>query len=98
MKIKHDKVIKKAAALKYEPFSDRAPKVVAAGRGEAAENILKKALEHDVPVHKDPSLADVLSIISPGYEIPPDLYEVVAEVLVFISQMDRDYGEKYRNI
>ena len=46
---------------------------------------------------KDPELAAMLSQLSTGDEIPPVLYEVVANVLIFVSDMDRNYGSKIRS-
>lgn len=80
--------IKQAIALEYDP-SEEAPRVVASGRGILAERILEKAKEEKVPVHKDDKLADTLSRLEIGDMIPPELYEVVAEILVFVDQMDR---------
>ena len=78
---------KRAAALKYTP-SDAAPKVIAKGKGITAENILKKADEEYIPVYKDAKLAEELTQLDLDVNIPPDLYEVVAQVLVFISDLD----------
>lgn len=89
------KKIKKAAALKYEPGKDTAPRVIAAGRGEAAENIIEQAGEHQVPLHKNESLAETLSLMKLGQEIPRELYDIVAEILVFVSKIDSEYGESY---
>ena len=80
--------IKQAIALEYHP-SEEAPKVIAAGKGKLAERILEKAVEENVPVHKDSALADTLSRLEIGELIPPELYEVVAEILVFVDQMDK---------
>ena len=79
---------KQAIALEYDPTQD-APKVVASGRGLLAERILKKAKEANVPIHKDTKLADTLSRLEIGEMIPPELYEVVAEILVFVDAMDK---------
>jgi flagellar biosynthesis protein len=87
--------IKQAAALKYSPGENNAPVIVALGKGETADNMVKIAKENKVPVHEDEGLAQTLGKMRIGDEIPPDLYEVVAEILVFISQMDKSYGEKY---
>ncbi len=84
---KKDK-IKKATALAYQPGVDRSPKIVATGRGEIAEKIIETAKEAAVPVYEDAHLADVLSTLKIGTEIPEELYEVVAEVLAFISRVD----------
>ncbi len=80
--------LKQAIALEYDPMDD-APKVVASGRGLLAERIIERAKEADVPVHRDDSLANTLSRLDIGDMIPPELYEVVAEILVFVDAMDK---------
>ena len=77
-----------AIALDFDPEFD-APKVIASGKGALAEKIIEEAREHNVPVHKDTKLADTLSRLEIGDTIPPELYEVVAEILVFVDQVDR---------
>ena len=79
---------KQAVALSYDPDDD-APKVVATGKGALAEKIIEEAKQAKVPVHKDSKLADTLSRLEIGELIPPELYEVVSEILVFVDQMDR---------
>ncbi len=79
---------KTAVALSYE-LGDEAPKVVASGRGYLAEKIIEKAKESDVPLHKDSKLAGTLSKLEIGECIPPQLYEVVAEILVFVDRVDK---------
>lgn len=79
---------KTAVALEYEP-GDKAPKVVATGQGYLAEKIIDVAKEAEVPVHKDAKLARSLSILDIGEYIPPELYSIVAEVLVFVDNMER---------
>ena len=80
--------IKQAIALSYDPDDD-APKVIASGKGALAERIIEKAQEADVPVHRDDKLADTLSRLEIGELIPPELYEVVAEILLFVDTMDK---------
>ncbi len=77
-----------AVALEYDPV-DSAPKVIASGTGRIADKIIEKAKEAKVPVHKDSKLADTLSRLEIGEMIPPELYEVVAEILVFVDAMDK---------
>ncbi len=79
---------KQAIALSYDPGDD-APKVVASGRGLLADKIIEKAQEFDVPIHRDDKLADTLSRLEIGEMIPPELYEVVAEILIFVDSMDK---------
>ncbi len=82
------KKITKAVALKYN-ISDTAPSVMAKGSGFVAEKILEKAKSADLPVYKDASLVEELSKIDIGSNIPPELYEVVAQILLFISNLDK---------
>jgi flagellar biosynthesis protein len=79
---------KTAVALEYEA-GDQAPKVIATGQGVLADKIIEVAKEADVPIHKDAKLARSLSILDIGEYIPPELYSIVAEVLVFVDSMDR---------
>lgn len=85
---KEKEKIKTAVALAYDPEGD-APKVIASGKGALAEKIIEKAKESNVAVHKDDKLADTLSKLEIGEMIPPELYEVVAEILVFVDAMDK---------
>lgn len=80
--------LKQAIALEYDPEDD-APRVIASGRGALAERIIEKARESNVPVHRDDKLADTLSKLDIGDMIPPELYEVVAEILIFVDSMDK---------
>ncbi len=79
---------KQAVALAYNP-GERAPKIIAKGKGHVADKILDKAKEENIPIHQDEKLAESLSNIELGDYIPPELYEVVAEVLVYVDDMDR---------
>lgn len=85
---KDDKKVKQAVAIEYDP-TDMAPKIVATGKGKVAEKIIEKAKESDVPVHEDAKLAGTLSKLDIGDYIPPELYEVVAEILVFVDRMEK---------
>ena len=87
---------KRAAAIKYDPDENDAPILAAFGEGNIAEKIVGIAKESGIPVIPDPSLASMLAKISVGDEIPEELYEAVAKVLVFVSEIDRGYGEKVR--
>lgn len=79
---------KKAAAIKYDPGTD-APEVIAKGKGIVADNIIDKAAEHALPVYKDEKLVDELTKLDIGDSIPTELYTVVAEILVFVTDLDK---------
>lgn len=89
--------LKKAVALRYTPNKNAAPKVVAKGKGRVAESILQKAVEAGVPVQEDASLVEVLSKLDLDQEIPPELYQLVAEILSFIYRSDRKAREWRRH-
>ncbi len=76
-----------AAALQYDAEKDRAPRVVAVGKGKVAAQILALARENNVPIYDDPNLTAALSAVNPGDEIPPELYLVVAKVLAYIYRV-----------
>lgn len=76
--------MKKAVALKYEKEKSAAPKVVAKGKGAVAQNIIKIAQEHELPIKKDADLVELLSKIEIDKEIPPNLYKAVAQIFSFI--------------
>ena len=79
---------KKAVALMYEPGS-QAPQVVASGKGLVADKIIETAKQSDVPLYKDTNLAETLLNLDIGDCIPPALYGVVAEILVYVDKMDK---------
>lgn len=85
MQRKKDRV---ATALKYNSSEQVAPKVIARGVGYVADAILSKGKENDIPVYKDEKLSQQLYNLSVGEEIPEELYELVAEVLIFIAKLD----------
>lgn len=80
-------IIKKAAALSYKEGED-APKVTAFGKGEIAERIIKTAQENDVPLYENADLVTTLLQLDLGQEIPRELFNVVAEILVFVSSIE----------
>ena len=83
---------KTAVAVAYNP-GEVAPKILAVGKGEVAERIIETAKENDAPFYQDNKLAETLSRLQIGDTIPPELYEVVAEILVFVDDMDRMKGK-----
>lgn len=85
-----------AIALKYKAIEDKAPKIVAKGKGVVATKIIKKAEDNNVVIHKDSKLVKELSGIDIGNEIPIELYEVVAGILAFVYELDeeKEYNEE----
>jgi flagellar biosynthesis protein len=80
---------KTAAALRYSPVDgDTAPRVVASGQGYVAEEILRIAREHDIPLREDPELAGALAALDVGSTIPPELFRAVAEIIAFVYRLN----------
>jgi flagellar biosynthetic protein FlhB len=78
-----------AVALRYDPTTMSAPKVVAKGAELLAEKIKEIARQHDVPVLENPPLARSLyKNVEIGREIPTEFFAAVAEVLAFVYQID----------
>lgn len=80
--------LKNAAALKYEPGKDKAPVVVASGRGHVAEKIINIATENNIPTFKDEWASEILCSLPLDSEIPEVLYQVVAEIYAYILNME----------
>lgn len=83
---------RQAIALTYEPGT-LAPAIVAAGRGYVADRIIETAKENDVPLYEDGELSDTLMRLQIGDTIPPELYKVVADILIFVDSMDKIKGK-----
>jgi len=81
--------MKKAAALRYDTKKENAPRVVAKGEGVAAQNIIKIAELHNLPIKKDEDLIELLSKVELDKEVPEALYKAVAEVFSFIYKITK---------
>lgn len=77
-----------AVALAYSA-ADRAPKVVAKGRGLIAAEIVARAREHGIFVHESPELVALLMQVDLDARIPPQLYVAVAELLAWLYRTER---------
>ena len=89
-----DRTSTKAVALKYIPGQSEVPAVVAKGQGSVADIILQKAKDNGVAVQEDAALVEVLSKLDLDQQIPPQLYQLVAEILSYVYQSDRTAGER----
>ncbi len=80
--------IKQAIALKYDKEKNDVPIITAVGQGVVAEKIIEKAEENEVPIQYNEKLVKELIQFKVGTEIPPELYEIVAQVLIFVEGLD----------
>ncbi|ACH39414.1 FlhB domain protein [Citrifermentans bemidjiense Bem] len=86
--------MKRAVAMAYSG-EDGAPRVVAKGSGVTAEAIVSLAQEHGVYVHQSPELVSLLMQVDLDSEIPPELYQAVAELLAWLYSLDQELAERY---
>jgi flagellar biosynthesis protein len=87
-----------ATALRYDPETDAAPRVIASGQRKIAEQILAEARKHNIPIHDDLALTAALATVNLGEEIPVELYHVVAEVLAYIYRVTKKHSTVPRNL
>lgn len=83
-----------AVALRYNQQEDTAPKVIATGHGVVAQKIAETAREHGIPIQENPEVAELLSCLEIGQEVPPELYGVIAEVLAFVFALDQKRSKR----
>lgn len=81
-----------AVALRYDKAAGTAPKVTATGQGEIAKRIIEAAQAAGVDIVQDADLLEVLGKVPIGEEIPPELFQVVAEILAFIYRVNGRYA------
>jgi flagellar biosynthetic protein FlhB len=77
-----------AVAIRYDATADRAPRVVAKGRGAVAERIREIARKAGIPIIAEPPLTRLIHKLVPeGKEIPGQLFAAVAEVLAYVYRL-----------
>ena len=76
----------KAVALKYDTDLP-APFIAAKGKQNIADRLIKIAEKHNIPVIKDELLSESLYVMDTGEYIPEEVYEVVADILAFIKNV-----------
>lgn len=84
---------KKAVALRYDQEKDASPTVVGKGLGLLAEKLIEIAREHDIPIHEDADLVEILAKLELKEEIPSSTYVAVAEILAFIYRTNNSYNK-----
>ena len=78
-----------AVAVRYDVEMDKAPLILASGRGAVADEILRIAEDNKIPLYENKELATMLSRLEIDTEIPQQLYVLVAEILFFVYKLDR---------
>ena len=73
-----------AVALSYKKGDKGAPRVIATGRGAFAQRIVDLAFQNGVKVREDAELAELLSSVDAGCEIPTEALLAVAEIIAYL--------------
>lgn len=74
-----------AAAIKYDKETSEAPVLLAKGADYLAQKIKDVAKEHEIEIVENKPLARMLyHNVEVGAEIPPELYQMTAEVLAYV--------------
>ncbi|GAD19539.1 EscU/YscU/HrcU family type III secretion system export apparatus switch protein [Helicobacter fennelliae] len=81
---------KKAVALAYDPATNKAPEVIASGKGAIAQKIIQKAKDLDIPLFVNAQLVDMLINVEINDQIPVELYEAVVEVFVWLNRLEKN--------
>jgi flagellar biosynthesis protein len=80
-----------AAVIRYDEETGKSPTVVAQGTGYVAQKIIELAKQHNVHIQEDPLLVQNLLNLDLGDSIPPQLYAVIAEILLLIEEIEKNY-------
>ena len=80
-----------AVAIKYKDGIDQAPTLIAKGVGKRAKELIQTAKSHNIPIIRNVPLARDLQWLNISEEIPEQLYDSVAEVLIFIHELNTKY-------
>jgi len=86
-----------ALAVQYDPKVMAAPRVIAKGARLIAEKIKEIARLASIPIVENKPLAQTLyKTIDVGEEIPPKLYQAIAEILAYVYQLNQEKANRFR--
>lgn len=84
--------IRRQAVAITSPSDDEAARIIAKGYGDLAEQVIAEARRHGIYVHQSPELVALLMKLDLDERIPARLYDVIAEVLAWVAELDADAG------
>lgn len=82
-----------AVALTYKPGQHQAPRVVAKGQGWLARQIIEIAEANGIEIREDANLAQILAEVDVDSEIPLEAFTVVAEILSYVYEKNKQWPE-----
>jgi flagellar biosynthesis protein len=83
---------KGAIAIGYDGERDEAPRVLAKGFGKIAEEIVEIGKENDVMIREDELLFESLARLDVSENVPPKLYQVIAELLAYVYKVEQKFN------
>lgn len=83
-----------AVALSYDKEKDPAPRIAAKGKGLIAEQIIKVAEQHEIPIREDAALVEILEKLDIDSVIPLEAYAAVAEILNYVYKLNAKARQK----
>lgn len=84
-----------AVAIRYDTEQDESPILMAKGAEHIAEKIREKARDFEIPIIENKGVARTLySDVEVGENIPADLYQAIAEILVIVYEMEENKNKK----
>ena len=84
-----------ALALFYD--GGHAPVISDNKTGQAAQELIQRALELGIPIYENPELLLQLSELQIGQNVPPELYQLIAEILAYAFYIQGKAPEGYEH-
>jgi flagellar biosynthetic protein FlhB len=85
-----------AVALRYDPDTMAAPKVVAKGQGYIAARIREIAIANGIPILERKPLARALyKLCAVGQEVPEQYFSAIAEILAYVYELNGKFRQKH---
>ncbi len=84
---------KKGIAVSYSP-GKLAPEILAVARGFLVDKLIQIARENNITIYEDSDLAEILSFMKPGDQIPEYLFRVMSEVLAYCYKVNEKFKDK----
>jgi type III secretion protein U len=85
-----------AVALEYDPQEQPAPKILTMGLGPVAEEIIKIALDNNIPIMRNISLAHILyTKCEIGHFVPEETYAAISEILKWLEHLEAQKEAEY---
>lgn len=80
-----------AVAIEYDEEKEPAPKIITMGQGLIAEQMIKEAVDYNIPIMRNVPLAHTLFDKGKiGQYIPEETYQAIAEILKWLKSLEEE--------